>query len=72
MSRTYARDKCNICGKYISVNGLAQTSHLRKHVREGILIETRDGEGYPIFKRARKAEDNRSLPSSTEGDNENG
>lgn len=39
MSRTYSLDKCYICGKQHSMNGLARTNHMRKHVREGILME---------------------------------
>jgi hypothetical protein len=45
MTRTYSTIKCYVCGKEHSMNGLARVNHLRKHVREGILEETRV-EGY--------------------------
>jgi hypothetical protein len=41
VTRTYSTTKCYICGKVHSMNGLARTNHLRKHVREGILEEYR-------------------------------
>jgi DNA mismatch repair protein MutH len=37
MTRTYTRMSCFWCGKEHGVN--ARTSHLRKHVREGFLVE---------------------------------
>lgn len=36
---TYARHKCFYCGKDISSNGLAKTSHYRTHVRNNECIE---------------------------------
>ena len=36
-----SRLKCFFCEKGISSNGLAQTNHKRKHVREGMLVELR-------------------------------
>jgi hypothetical protein len=35
----YSRVDCFFCGQRISTNGLAQESHKRKHVREGMLVE---------------------------------
>ena len=35
----YSRVKCFFCEKGISSNGLAQTNHKRKHVRERMLVE---------------------------------
>jgi hypothetical protein len=35
----YSRVKCFFCEKGISSNGLAQTNHKRKHVREGMIVE---------------------------------
>jgi hypothetical protein len=37
----YSRVKCFFCEKGISSNGLAQTNHKRKHVREGMIVELR-------------------------------
>ena len=37
----YSRVKCFFCEKGISSNGLAQTNHKRKHVREGVIVELR-------------------------------
>lgn len=37
--KTYSKGKCGICGQVVSYNGFAMVSHLRKHVREGKLIE---------------------------------
>jgi hypothetical protein len=34
-----SRVKCFFCEKGISSNGLAQTTHKRKHVREGMIVE---------------------------------
>lgn len=39
MPKVFIRHKCFFCGKNISANGLAKTSHYRKHVREGIAYE---------------------------------
>lgn len=39
MTKTYLRYPCPYCGQSISGNGFAKTSHYRKHVREGLLIE---------------------------------
>ena len=33
------KTRCFFCGKTISRNGLGFTSHMRKHVREGIAVE---------------------------------
>jgi hypothetical protein len=38
VSRTYPERKCFVCGRRVSVNGLAWTNHAKKHVREGKLI----------------------------------
>ena len=38
---TYRKVECYICGKRIGNAGFATAAHLRKHVREGILIERR-------------------------------
>ena len=35
----YSRVKCFFCEKGISSNGLAQTNHKLKHVREGMIVE---------------------------------
>jgi hypothetical protein len=43
MSRDFIEIKCPHCGKIVSSNGLGWASHMRKHVREGVLIERRDG-----------------------------
>jgi hypothetical protein len=37
----YSRVKCFFCGKRTSSNGLAQTNHMRIHVREGMIVELR-------------------------------
>lgn len=39
MSRTFTPMVCRVCGMTISNNGLARTSHYRKHVREGKMLE---------------------------------
>jgi hypothetical protein len=39
MPRTYARRLCLYCGEQVSTNGMAHASHMRKHVRDGILVE---------------------------------
>lgn len=44
----YIKRPCGICGKLVTANGLAMTSHLRMHVREGKLIERSLG-GRPAF-----------------------
>ena len=36
---TYCKKICFFCGRSISANGLAQASHGRRHVREGIAEE---------------------------------
>lgn len=36
---TYPTDICRLCGKPVSTNGLATSSHNRKHVREGLMAE---------------------------------
>ena len=33
------KTRCFFCGKIVSRNGLGFTSHMRKHVREGIALE---------------------------------
>jgi hypothetical protein len=43
VKRTFHKIKCPYCEQIISSNGLGWASHMRKHVREGILIERRDG-----------------------------
>ena len=43
MAKSYQKFKCPHCDHVISFNGLAWASHMRKHVREGILVERRDG-----------------------------
>ena len=40
--RTYGRWTCTICGREISNNGLARTSHMRWHVRRGEATEIVD------------------------------
>jgi len=48
---------CFICGKIISVNGLAMASHMRMHVRTGEAVETKDKWlGCLIFKKTSKRE----------------
>lgn len=47
-SNHYIKRPCGICSKLITANGLAMTAHLRKHVREGKLIE-RCMDGRPAF-----------------------
>ena len=42
MSQTYPRRSCPICRAHISTNGLAWTSHMRKHVRAGEALERRE------------------------------
>lgn len=37
--RHYAKTACRVCGDQVSINGLARTSHQRKHVRDGRLVE---------------------------------
>jgi hypothetical protein len=52
MSRSaYARRQCFLCGKSVSTNGLADTAHKRKHVREGRLVELErfDWRGMPMY-----------------------
>ena len=41
MSKVYCLKRCWVCGRVVSANGLAQTSHMRKHVREGYVTEDR-------------------------------
>lgn len=41
MTRTYNRWHCDICHVQISQNWLSRVNHLRKHVRDGLLIERR-------------------------------
>lgn len=38
MPRTYGKRRCFHCKEQVSANGLARTSHARKHVREGLLV----------------------------------
>lgn len=49
MSRTYQRNKCFYCGKNHSSNGLATVNHMRKHVREGTVVEVLDQFGYYAY-----------------------
>jgi len=37
--RIYPQTNCRHCGGTHSTNGLAKASHMRKHVREGVLVE---------------------------------
>jgi hypothetical protein len=37
----YSRVKCFFCEEGISSNALAQTNHMRMHVREGMIVELR-------------------------------
>ena len=39
MPRAMSRRTCLVCGQQVSTNGLAQASHKRKHVREGLLVQ---------------------------------
>ncbi len=39
MSRTYMKKTCWLCGKEICNTGLAQSSHMRAHVRKGEAVE---------------------------------
>jgi len=41
MSNTYTKNECWVCGQIISCNGLATAAHLKMHIREGYLIQTR-------------------------------
>lgn len=41
MPRAMLRHECFHCGQRVSTNGLAKASHMRKHVREGLLVEMR-------------------------------
>lgn len=42
MSRSaYGQRECDYCGRWISTAGWAWTSHMRKHVREGLVTEKR-------------------------------
>lgn len=41
----YSKKRCPVCSKKVSVNGVAWTSHMRKHVREGAAKEVDTGEG---------------------------
>ena len=43
MPKSFHKIKCPHCNQVISSNGLGWASHMRKHVREGLLIERRDG-----------------------------
>jgi len=54
MTRTYSRTACNVCGDSVSTAGFPHTSHMRRHVREGYLVETTDSFGYRIFDRTGK------------------
>lgn len=49
MSRTYTFRTCWVCHKQHSSNGLATVNHMRKHVREGKLIEMKDRDGFVQF-----------------------
>lgn len=37
--KVYIKRQCHVCGKQISTSGLPWVSHMRKHVRQGILCE---------------------------------
>lgn len=63
MSRSaYARDWCFVCGKYVTVSGAARTSHNRKHVREGKMIEEKVWEGNYYHFRFRRAPGVKGIP----------
>ena len=49
MAKTYSRFTFFFCKRTMSKNGLARSSHLRKHVREGFLTENRDRRGGVTF-----------------------
>jgi len=51
----FVKYACQYCGRMISNSGFAAAAHLRKHVREGLLIET-TGAGGCSFKLAPKKE----------------
>lgn len=46
---------CRFCGKTISGNGGGVKSHYRKHVREGLVVETKTSEGFSRFNLATAA-----------------
>jgi len=67
--RNYTRFMCPWCQHTVSANGLAKTSHMRKHVREGKLLEvlyllaTGDHHrGIPIYRTELQFEDRRHWP----------
>lgn len=39
MTRSYGRLRCDLCDASISQSGQARISHLRRHAREGLLVE---------------------------------
>lgn len=39
MTNTYVRTTCTLCGQVISSNGLARSSHMNMHVREGYVTK---------------------------------
>lgn len=40
----YCKTECFHCGMKVTTNGMGRASHMRKHVREGLLVEV---EGRP-------------------------
>ena len=49
--KQYIRSKCPVCGKDVSTAGLPHISHMRKHVREGLLQEKQEDISYFDSKR---------------------
>ena len=39
MAHTYRSTRCEVCGKYVSNNGLATTAHKQKHVGQGLMSD---------------------------------
>ena len=41
MARAYSETRCTVCGKHVSRNGLATTAHKGKHVKQGLMSDSR-------------------------------
>lgn len=52
MSRAaYSCATCRTCKKDVTMAGAARVAHMRKHVREGFLVEGRDSAGFVTFEK---------------------
>ncbi len=68
MTRTYCKNYCGLCGRITSSNGLAVSSHLKSHVREGYYLADSRGN---ILSRSDKIFNKEKYQSENKGPSDN-